>query len=39
MSMLLVNLLLLIDRRNDGEPENNSGDEFNIDFDKIKPDC
>ena len=39
MSMILVNILFLIDRGNNGEPENNSDGEFNIDFDEIKQDC
>ena len=36
MSMLLLNLLFMIDRGNNGEPENDSDGEFNIDFDEIK---
>ena len=28
MPMLLVNILFLIDRENNGEPENDSDDEF-----------
>ena len=36
--MLLVNLLFLIDRGNDGEPENDSDGKLNIDFDEIKQD-
>ena len=39
MSMLLVNILFLIDRGNNVEPENDSDSEFNLDFDEIKQDC
>lgn len=33
--MLLVNFLFLIDRGNNGEPENDSDGEFNIDFEEL----
>ena len=39
MPMLLVNLLFLIDRGNDAQPENNSDGEFSVDSNEIKQDC
>ena len=39
MSILLVKLLFLIDRGNNGEPENDRDGLFNIDFDEIMQDC